>query len=96
MNKMVVGCATKMEWQAAGQLALQSQEKCLKQIRSYFATLPPYEDFYSFNVYYAELRTEFRRRVFVNYYTGYPATSGLCSAPSLREKAFDIPASLPW
>ena len=32
------------KYQAAGQLALQSQEKCLKQIRFYFATLPPYED----------------------------------------------------
>lgn len=44
MNNMVIGRTTKVDCQAAGGNALTSQEKCLTAIKSYFDTLPPYDD----------------------------------------------------
>ena len=51
MNKLVVGCVTKMECQVAGKKSLESQEKCLKQILAYFSTVPSYEDADSLHLY---------------------------------------------
>ena len=51
MNKLVVGCVTKMECQVAGKKSLESQEKCLKHIKAYFATVPHYEDDDSLHLY---------------------------------------------